>query len=81
MEEIFLSAFRQQLVHHRVPGRYTGMLFPTSTKTRNSHAGIGVGFIALEWPGRGSQYMPVLLADEMSTFDVRFVYLFKDLYI
>ena len=31
------------------------MLFPTSSKTSNSLAGIGVGLIALEWPDKGQE--------------------------
>ena len=37
----------------RVLGRYEGILFPSSLKTWNSFAGIRVGFIALEWQGKG----------------------------
>ena len=81
---IFVSAFRRQLVHHRVPGRYKSMLFPTSSKTWNSLAGIGVRFIALEWPGKGQErycLWPSIWQTKFprSTFDL-FVYLFQDLY-
>ena len=55
IEENLSSAFRRQLVHHRVPGRYEGMLLPTSSNTSNSLAGIGVGLIALEWLAKGHE--------------------------
>ena len=60
MEENFSSTFRQ-LVHHRVPGQYEGMLFPTLSKTWNSLAGIGVGLIALEWLGKGRKQILFLV--------------------
>jgi len=62
VEENFSSVFRRQLVHQRVPGRYEGILFPTSSNTGNSLAGIGVGLSSLEWLGKGQeQFLFVVL--------------------
>ena len=84
MEGNFFSAFRWQLVHHRIPGRYKSMLFATLSKTWNSLPGIGVGFIALEWPGKEQEQYCLWPSIWQTKFPrsiyLFIIYLFQDLY-
>ena len=79
---IFLSVFRWQLVPPSCSGSIQKHAFPHFVEDLKS--GIGVGFIALEWPGKGQeQYCswPSIWQTKFprSTFHL-FFYLFQNLY-
>ena len=57
IDENVWSAFRRQLVHHRVPGRYEAIFFPASSNTWYNLTGIGVLLIVLEWLVSGHEQM------------------------